>query len=200
MRIGIARVIALVCIPLASCRELASLNSPSHAAPPTSSSVAPATEGTLYARDGTVVSGPTKGSARVEAEPKRELGEGEGSRASLLELYTKAVENRNALSVEVDSLRATLEDERRAATIADEERAGLRAEIARLTTERDALKGETLDLAARLTTAQIARLEAQKALLELQIDARMREEAAASARASSSGQGKDRKRTGGEHQ
>lgn len=189
----------LACALLASCRDLASLNSPMSASASTTPPAPAPSAGTLYARDGSVVSDGSKGTGRVESEPMREIGEGEGSRASMLELYTKAVESRNALTVDVENLKAALEEERRAATTAAEERAALRTEIAQLTAERDALKGETLDLAARLTTAQIARLEAQKSLLEAQIDARMREEAAASAHAAPQGSSKDKRRAGGDH-
>jgi hypothetical protein len=160
----------------------------------TSASATPAVEGVLYARDGTPVTGASKGAARFEAEPKRDLGESEGGRASLLELYTKAVADKTALTDEVTALRATLEAERKAVQIGVDERTVLRGELTRMLRERDALLAESMDLAARLTTAQIARLEAQKTLLELQIDQRMREEAAASVQGSS----KDKKRSGGE--
>jgi hypothetical protein len=165
----------------------------------TSASVAPAPvpESVLYARDGTPVTVGGKGAARVEQEPKRDFAEAEGGRASLLELYTNAVAEKIALTEEVIALKATLEKERKDAGDGVEERTVLRGEFATLSRERDALKAETLDLAARLTTAQIARLEAQKALLEMQIDARMREEAAATVQASP--KDKDKKRSGGEH-
>lgn len=149
----------------------------------------------LYSRDGKPVLGSTSNDSRPEFTPRREVNENEGGRATLLELYTNAVASRTALAEEIAALRATLEGERKTLTEGSDERTSLRAELAKVSRERDALKAETLDLAARLTTAQIARLEAEKTLLEMQIDARLREDAAASAKNAS----KDKKSAGGEH-
>lgn len=203
MKITNIHLAGLVCLMSAACST--PFSRPPWSAPRTveSVSVDPASaptstpEGVLYARDGTPVTNGVKGAARVEPEPKRDFAEAEGGRASLLELYTNAVAEKNALGEDVIALKATLEKERQDATAGTDERAVLRGELAMLVRERDALKAETLALAARLTTAQIARLEAQKALLEMQIDARMREEAAASVQ--SSPKDKDKKRAGGEH-
>ncbi|MDZ4772269.1 MAG: hypothetical protein SGI72_03950 [Planctomycetota bacterium] len=162
----------------------------------TNASATPSIEGVLYARDGTPVTSTSKGAARIEPEPKRDLGDSEGGRASLLELYTKSVADKSALAEEVVALKATLEVERKAVMAGIEERGVLRGELSKLLRERDTLLAETMDLAARLTSAQIARLEAQKTLLEIQIDQRMREEAAASVQGSS--KDKDKKRSGGE--
>jgi len=185
--IHIAGLLAFAC---SACAGAGSKPEPS-AQQTTNASMPAAAEGVLYSRDGTPVAGGIPGANGADARPKRLIGEGEGGRASLLELYTKVVANRSELAEEVTALRATLEGERKSATEGADERTALRTELAQVSRERDALKAETLDLAARLTTAQIARLEAQKALLELQIDARTREEAAATA--------KDKKRAGGEH-
>lgn len=164
-----------------------------------SSALSPTAEGPLYARDGSVVAVPPRSSSRVEQEPKRDIGDREGSRVYLLELYQKAVEDKTAMSVEVENLKAALENERKLNSQGAEERALLRSEITKLTHERDTARNEGVDLAARLTTAQIARLEAEKSLLEVQIANRQREEAAANARAAASAQPKDsRKRPGGE--
>jgi hypothetical protein len=161
----------------------------------TNAGVSAAPEAVLYSRDGKPILDGAPIAGGQDAKPLRAIGEGEGGRASLLELYTKAVANRSSLAEEVAALRATLDGERKSAAEGSDERTALREELAKVSRERDALKAETLDLAARLTTAQIARLEAQKALLELQIDARLREEATATAQASA----KDKKRAGGEH-
>jgi len=154
--------------------------------------------GPLYARDGSVVAVPPKSSSRVEPETKRDLGDREGSRPYLLELYQKTVEEKNALAADVESFKAALEQERKLNGQGAEERALLRAEISKLTQERDGARGESIDLASRLTTAQIARLEAEKALLQVQIANRQREEAAANARAAASPNKDSKKRPGGE--
>jgi len=160
---------------------------------------APAVEGKLYARDGTPVDTGPKGSMRVEAEPKREIGEAEGSRASLLELYTNAVAEKNALTEEVLNLRVALDMERHNVAVGIDERTVLRTEMTKLIRERDAAKTESMDLAARLTTAQIARLETQKQLLEIQIEARQREETAAIIQGASQPSPKDKRRSPGDH-
>lgn len=153
--------------------------------------VASTPDAPLYARDGSVVAVPPRGSTRVENEPKRDIGENEGSRTTLLELYQKSMEAKNAANVQVENLQAALADQQKLAAQAAEERALLRAEITKLTQERDAARAEALDLAGRLTTAQIARLEAEKSLLEVQIANRQREDAAAAAEAASSSNERD---------
>jgi chromosome segregation ATPase len=138
---------------------------------PTQSAIAPGVSpgsGTLYARDGSVVSASAQ--SGKEPEPKREIGDGEGSRVYLLELYQKSMDQKNALSVEVEGLRATLEEERKLATAATAEQERLRTELAQVTQERDGLRTQAFDLAARVTSAQIARLEAEKALLQFKIE------------------------------
>jgi chromosome segregation ATPase len=151
-------------------------NAPNPAA--TSSSVSPKTnpgEGTLYARDGSVVNAANQ-PTRPDQEPRRELGSQEGSRVYLLELYQKAMDEKNALALEVESLRATLDDERKTATTTTTEEEQLKTSLAQVTQERDALKAQALELAARVTSAQIARLEAEKSLLQMQIDAVQKDE------------------------
>ncbi len=166
-------------------------------ATPTSSSVSPSANpgpGTLYARDGSVVSAGSQ-AARADQEPRRELGSQEGSRVYLLELYQKAMDEKNALALEVENLRATLEDERNVATTTGGEQDKLKAALADVTKERDALRAQALELAARVTSAQIARLEAEKSLLQLQIDAAQQAESSSSRRGSS----RDAKSMGGKH-
>lgn len=189
------RVLTLILCVLPACVAPAVEQQVSDGLPVAKTAAAPLGESLLYGRDGKPVLGSQRGAARIEDEPRRDIGESEGGRASLLELYTTAVAERNALAEEVANLKATLGQERRALEEGANERALLRGELTKLTRERDASMAEAQDLAARLTTAQIARLEAQKALLEMQIDARMREEAAASVQ----GSAKDKKRSTGEH-
>ncbi|MBL8858651.1 MAG: hypothetical protein JNL28_09115 [Planctomycetes bacterium] len=200
MKTHYAHAVLAATLALSACVASRSVPANIDTASATPAGPAPAVEGRLYARDGTpIVPGPT-GAVRVEAEPKRELGEGEGSRASLLELYTNAVAEKNAYAEEVMNLKAALEVERKQVTMGIDERAVLRTEMTKIIRERDALLAESLDLAARLTTAQIARLEAQKELLTMQIDIRMREEAAASVQGSSQSSPKDKRRAAtGDH-
>jgi len=122
----------------------------------------------LYARDGSVVS-PTPGTERGAA-PSGGVRPSEGGRMYILELYQKAVEERDALAAELAALGADLEATRR--KLADSGDALARAEgkAAELQTREQALVEENLELAARLTTAQIRRLQAEKLLLETKLD------------------------------
>src|SRR5207247_5708476 len=61
----------------------------------------------LFARDGSLVAG-------EPGAPTRDVGAHEGSRVYLLELYQKAVEEKDALGLEVVALRAELEREKHA--------------------------------------------------------------------------------------
>ncbi len=168
--------------------------SPSTSSPTTSSSGASTAtvEAPLYARDGSVVSGgsqpqsQTQQPVRHDAEPKREIGGNEGSRVYLLELYQKSMDEKNALSLEAETLRATLAAERKTADASALELERTRAELAQMTLERDGFRTQSLELAARVTSAQIARLEAEKSLLEHKIETHKREEAAAAKRNGSS--------------
>lgn len=141
----------------------------------------------LYARDGSVVSTEPAGAARSEvtradgarsgSEPARELGDRSGSRVYMLELYQKALEDRSALALQVQSLEAELDHARAACNDGDKVRDGLRTQMDALMKERDQLRAESLDLATRLTTTQLRRLEAEKKLLEMQIETQRREDA-----------------------
>jgi len=190
------KTIPFLLFALGACGSTPPSTSPSPA--PTSSSASPNVNpgaGTLYARDGSVVNAGTQ-PVRPDQEPRRELGAQEGSRVYLLELYQKAMDEKNALALEVESLHATLDDERNAATTSTSEVDKLKADLADVTKERDALRAQALDLAARVTSAQIARLEAEKSLLQLQIDAAQQADAASSRRGGSS---RDPKSTTGKH-
>jgi hypothetical protein len=88
----------------------------------------------------------------------------------IIELYQEALDERDQLRIEVGELGIALEraDEALGAGAAKsaalEERAGeLEAEVQRLISQNQ-------DLAARLATAQIRRLEAEKLLLETRLD------------------------------
>jgi hypothetical protein len=133
--------------------------------------------GKVYARDGSVVAAESAGTVHVDNAPTRDVGVHEGSRVYLLELYQKTVEEKDALGLEVQALRAELERDKRAGNEGAKSLDDFASKLAAVVKDRDALTAENLDLAARLTTAQILRLEAEKSLLELQIDQHSRESA-----------------------
>jgi len=123
----------------------------------------------IYAWDGGVVDAPKPGSVR-EGAPNHDVQPTEGGRMYILELYQEAIDDRDALQLEVTALNASLEQAQlaiddyikrlaRAETIADS-----------MTTERDRLRQENADLASRVVTAQIRRLEAEKLLLESKLE------------------------------
>lgn len=132
--------------------------------PPGAQSVEPPR---LYARDGTVVAGPEDVSAL--GPQRREVGEGTSGRMVLLELYQNVIEERDALSLEVTALRAELEKAQAAQRAAEAEALAQTSRVEVLEVERDRLRAESLELAGRLTTAQIRRLQAEKLLLEHKI-------------------------------
>lgn len=124
----------------------------------------------LYARDGSVVAGDQPGSITTTGEPTRDVGSNAGSRMYLLDLYQKAMDEKDALALEVKGLNAALTQEQSALEALTKERNALAAQVQTLQGENQRVAVENVDLAARLTTAQIRRLEAEKLLLEAQIE------------------------------
>ncbi len=128
----------------------------------------------LYARDGTVVSE----SGAVAANEPTAVHEPEGvagSRYRMLELYQQVVDERDALALEVDRLNADLDASRAEVNTLRSELEATRAELEDVRAEVARLRDQNRELAGRLTTAQIRRLEAEKLLLEARIEwARLR--------------------------
>jgi len=123
----------------------------------------------LYARDGSVVGAPGDGGSARET-PRHEVGARDGSRMYLLELYQKTVEERDGLARELETHAAALTraSETQAALVKERDEA--RAEALKLRGELEAGRRDNDELAARLVTAQIRRLEAEKLLLEARIE------------------------------
>jgi hypothetical protein len=122
----------------------------------------------LYARDGTVVVGPEQ-AATAPGPQRREVGDESDGRMVLLELYQNVIEERDALSLEVAALRAELERVAESQKRAEAEALAQSSRAEVLETERARLEAENLELAGRLTTAQVRRLQAEKLLLEHKI-------------------------------
>lgn len=122
----------------------------------------------LYSRDGGVVSAPAPGELRASTASGAPLSGGEDSRMRIIELYQQVLDERDALRREVGDLRALLEKHQAMLTELDaqllSEKRGAEAQRAEL--ERSA--SEARELADRLATAQIRRLELEHQLLELQ--------------------------------
>jgi hypothetical protein len=164
---------ALACVA-AACASTAQPQQSSEPTVASASTSAPAMgEPVLYARDGSVVQGP--GAAAHDPRAR------EGGRVYLLDLYQKALDEREAFALEVRNLNVTLEQQLASYTRLEQERTALDERVQALAQEQERLRIENADLAARLTTAQIRRLEAEKLLLESRIE-EQRARAAATAR------------------
>ncbi|MBI5365144.1 MAG: hypothetical protein HZA53_18345 [Planctomycetes bacterium] len=133
-------------------------------------------EPALYARDGSVVQGTTP-DAGMAAEPRHDVSARDGSRMYLLELYQKTVQEKEALAQETQSLHEALVRAGDTQRAIEKERDDSRAEAVRIAKELETAHANNTDLAARLVTAQIRRLEAEKLVLEARIDA-LRKDAA----------------------
>ncbi|MFT7680513.1 MAG: hypothetical protein ACI8QC_004519, partial [Planctomycetota bacterium] len=124
-------------------------------------------DGVLYGRDGTPVGMGVKPGVSTSTQPlNHSLDSNGGSRTALLDMYQAAVNDRDALEMEL-----ALMDQERNQFINDSDRLNARiiqleADNARLMTGGDLLKAQAFELAERLATAQLRRLEAEKALLE----------------------------------
>ena len=88
----------------------------------------------------------------------------------LLERYQEVVDERDSLAREVMGLNATIDLLSSRITALETDLGQANNTAAARQTEINRLKSENTDLAERLTTAQIARLEAERILLEESIE------------------------------
>jgi len=124
-------------------------------------------EPVLYGRDGQVVSG-TNGTASASA-PTHGLEGTEGSRMYLLELYQLAIDEKEGMQLELEAVNAALLRAQEAIGGLETERQELRSANANLVAEHERMAAREVELAGRLATAQIGRLEAERLLLEAKI-------------------------------
>jgi hypothetical protein len=130
-------------------------------------------EGTpvLYGRDGSPV-GASPSGAVVESPEGLNSGVDPtgGSRAVLLDLYSKLMTDHDELMADFDAVA----DENEAATktmgVQAARIAELERQVATLTQRNGELEASELELAGRLAQAQIGRLEAERALLEASLE------------------------------
>ena len=123
----------------------------------------------LYARDGSVVATDGRPSPQPSGPAAERLPQ-EGSRTFMLELYQKAIDEKEALALEVKNLEATLQKSRNELAASLKEKEELEKRHDALEAERARLQEESFDLSGRLVTAQIRRLESEKILLESKIE------------------------------
>lgn len=127
--------------------------------------------------DGGLVQANAPGSLTTLDAPARELEPGGTGRPLMLQQYQAALEERDALRIEVQALTGQLElmqdrivELQHELQGGDFARAELEHERASFQKQLDALSDENEDLSGRLVTAQIRRLEAEKDLIQLLID------------------------------
>ena len=94
----------------------------------------------------------------------------ESGRLYVLELYQQVLDQRDALDLEVSSLLTELEGSRARVDLLEGDQGTRQQHVAELERENGELRDENRDLAGRLTTAQIRRLEAEKILLESKLE------------------------------
>jgi len=166
--------LALLLVPLGACASLSGGQGPA----PTGARAAGWSnigDGTLYARDGTPVSTrsqaiPSATMPQQSPPPQRTVQPPGESRTYLLELYQVAIEDNERLALELDSLGITLNEMIATCRSLEEERRAWMIEREELVAEKQRLEGQNFELAERLTTAQIRRLEAEGMLLEAALE------------------------------
>jgi hypothetical protein len=129
-----------------------------------------------YGDAGAVQNEPFGSTTALDA-PARQLEPGGSGRPLMLQQYQEALEERDALRIEVDALTHQLELMQLRITELQTElqggdlhATGLEHEIESLRGQVAGLQADNEDLSARLVTAQIRRLEAEKDLIQVLID------------------------------
>jgi len=149
--------------------QVTQLNSSSSQAPAWAQK--PRTEPLLYARDGSVVGAQKPGTLAVDSTAGQSSVADEGSsRWTLLEQYQATIEKNEGLEQELKSLHQALEADQVREAGLTERLAGLTKELSELRTKIETLEGQNIELASRLTTAQIRRLQSEKLLLQAKLD------------------------------
>ena len=144
---------------------------------PTSEAEAP-----LYAWDGGVVDGAPKGEVRQDTGTPRGLETPPAGRMHIIELYQQVLDERDALTDEVQLLRKQLSETSVALDARTQAANELETRVTALEASHKELLEDNRAIAARLVTAQIRRLESEKLLLETRIEMeRQKAEAAAQA-------------------
>jgi len=127
-------------------------------------------EAKLYARDGSPVPASPQGVVTIDQTRTHDVQPDDGSRLYLLELYQQAVDDKDEYLVEVEGLTAALETSEMNGRSLEERITQVMAMNASLQKDKEDLFGQNMDLAGRLTTAQIRRLESEKLLLKATIE------------------------------
>ena len=124
-------------------------------------------ESVLYARDGSVVD--SAGAQSDSNMPRREVQNGDGTRIKILELYERVVAERDQLRLTLAARDSELAQARHQLATESARANDFEARMRSADHSNIELANQNLDLAGRLTTAQIRRLEAEKKWLEMSI-------------------------------
>jgi hypothetical protein len=130
----------------------------------------PVAEPQLYSRDGTPVGVQEPGTVAVSPRTGQSSGQEEGSRWTLLEQYQDAITAKEELEFEVGALGNALDQAEAQTALLSQASEEMRAQMAMYEQRIEELKSENLELASRLTTAQVRRLQSEKLLLEAKLD------------------------------
>ncbi len=155
--------------PSPSSTDAAGGQEPATSEPPPGAELAGHSAPPLYAWDGGVVDGAPQGQVVQESASRGPEAPPTG-RMHIIELYQQVLEERDALAAEVRGLEAALEKTAAELEAERTQRATLETRVAALEEGHRGLLEENRDLGARLTTAQIRRLESEKLLLETRIE------------------------------
>jgi len=123
----------------------------------------------LLSWDGGIVDGPAAGAVTESQDPRRGLEPTLEGRMHIIELYQQVLDERDSLLGEVEALTAALERAQTLLLTTRKSATDLEARIAALEEGHRLLLSENQEIASRLSTAQIRRLEAEKLLLESRI-------------------------------
>ena len=127
-------------------------------------------EPNLYARDGSVVGAQNPGTTVISPSSGQSSADSADTRWTLLEQYQAALTEKEQLQFELEAMASALEQaESREGQLAMTVN-NLRETIAQSGKRVEILEGHNVELASRLTTAQIRRLQSEKLLLEAKLD------------------------------
>ncbi len=123
----------------------------------------------LYARDGSVVDGAPRGQVETRERLVHDLQPSGGGRMYILELYQQVMNERDDLQRELHQLEQERQRQNEQLTSAEERQVRLEERVTALEQEQRRLVEENLELAGRLTSAQIGRLEVERLLLQAKV-------------------------------
>ena len=137
---------------------------------PTQAAGAASQDSPLLGWGGDVVEAPRAGAVReVSRVGSRGLQESVEGRMHIIELYQSVLDERDQLLTEVDALQSALSKSQQQLNDERSQAAAQSTRIEALEEGKRRLLSENTELAGRLTTAQLRRLEAEKLLLETQL-------------------------------